>query len=380
MNHTTPILTSQHPAAFLMQQWKLFMNGVDRVLIFYLQRGHIEGLEWNQHMRGIISPLTLSEEAERELSIIIKERTAYQWLRPELLPFINKERLSINQLDLFSESLYLVLQVRNMYEEIPLISYLFFRDDCSNFGISNGQTQLETSHKAIIGNMATQFASVSLNNFYNVQHEASSFRQQTLKILEANQMGSDRDKDELLTWKNDWLDTYLLDLSKRDGVNYVISDAARTKLLTASDNYEISKEAIDNCIDYICKLYPVTPGDDLTIEAAYLMISPTKEQAVNAPKAEPTSRQSKVILLLDRLEEAAVSLYRQDQAITSAEVGANMVKPISAPAISDALRKNKVRILQLLEQYPQKWTTIRKHFKPIINLRAKKDQFLNASS
>ncbi len=369
-----------HPAAFLMQQWQGFIHGADRVLAFYeeAQNKAIEGLEWNQQMHGIISPLSISEEARQKLSSLFKDKTAYQWLRPDLLPFMNQERLSISQLDLFSESHYLVLLVRTSSHASTILSYLFFRNDCSNFGISDGRRQLDTSHKAIIGKMASQFASIVLRNYFDAQQQSESFRQQTKSILSASQLDSNRYKTDLNNWKNNWLDTYLSDLSKRDGLNYVISEDAREKLMSSKLDYEHCKLTIDNCIDYICKLQGVTPGDEVLLEGAYLVL-PQQLNAQTPFVSEPVQRPNKVILLLDRLEDAAIALQQQGLAITSAEVGAQMPKPITAPAISDALRKHRVRILHLLEQYPERWNTIRQYFKPIINLKNKKYGFLNAS-
>ncbi len=369
-----------HPAIFLLEQWRHFMNGVDRVMCFYEQGvTPLEGLEWNRQMHGISTPLTIADEVQEKLVSIIKEKTAYQWLRPDLLPFINQSQVSLNQLDLFSESLYLVLLIRTNHHSIKLISYLFFRNDCSNFGISDGRTQLETSHKAIIGKMASQFASLTLNNFFKAKEETSAFKQQTKILLEARQLESNRGKEELDAWKNNWLDTYLIERSQRDGFNYVISSAAKEKLLTAGLNYEQSKGIIDNCIVYICNLNEFVTGDEVLIDASYLVITTPREPMHTTASVQPVQGTNKTILLLNRLEEAALQLYKQGLPITSADVGASLSKPISAPAISDALRKNRVRILQLFEQYPQRWMTIRQSFKPIINLKTKKSSFLNAS-
>jgi hypothetical protein len=50
-----------------------------------------------------------------------------------------------------------------------------------------------------------------------------------------------------------------------------------------------------------------------------------------------------------------------------------MEKPISAPAITDAIRKNRENILQLLEQHPEKWQLIRSYFKPLTNILPESD-------
>ncbi|MBR8535767.1 hypothetical protein KDU71_09385 [Carboxylicivirga sediminis] len=368
-----------HPAAFLMRQWQSFLSGLDRILTFYESDKQVEGLEWHQQMHGIITPLNIGDEARQKLKNISREKISHQWLRPELLPFVSQDTLKLNQLDLFSESHYLVLLVRTRSRETTILSYLFFRNDCSNFGISGNQSKLETSHKAIIGQMASQFASITLGNYYSVREESESFKEATRSLLNANQLDNTKQSESLKEWKNNWLDTYLLESSRRDGVNYVISVQARDKLLSGEHTYEVCKVAIDNCIDYICKLYNPATGDELMIEASYIQLTQQSAHQQVSKTFLASNQQNRAMLILDRLEDAATYLQQQGQSITSADVGATMQKPISAPAISDALRKNRVRILQLLEQYPERWPIIRRYFKPIINLRNKNNQFLSAS-
>jgi hypothetical protein len=80
------------------------------------------------------------------------------------------------------------------------------------------------------------------------------------------------------------------------------------------------------------------------------------------------SRQSKAMLLLDRLEKAASSLKSRSLPLTGANVGKNMSPPISAPAITDALSKNRILIRQLITRHPDKWEIIRREFRPLLNV------------
>ncbi|WP_430811135.1 MULTISPECIES: hypothetical protein [unclassified Carboxylicivirga] len=384
MNSPLKIASHNHPAAFLLEQWQLFLNGLDRVILFYrinnVEPGY-EAMEWNRQLQQAMVPMTVGEELAARLDEIIAERKPHQWLRPEHLPFVQQATLSIAQLDLFSESQYLVLLVKSQVSHLAILSYLFFRNDCSNFGISDGRSQLETSHKAIIGKMASQFASISLNTFERNTTAEKTFREQTRELLSARQMVTQNSQNEFTDWKSQWLDSYLNKQSERDGVNYVISKNTQAKILNSPGSYRQIEQALDKAVDYICKLFPATPGDTISLDEAYLILPSDTSQSSDHTTAnqQPQTRQSKTMQLLDRLENAANALQQRGQAITSADVGAAMAKPISAPAISDALRKNKIRILQLLEQYPQRWTTIRQSFKPIINLSVKRDDYLSAS-
>jgi hypothetical protein len=71
--------------------------------------------------------------------------------------------------------------------------------------------------------------------------------------------------------------------------------------------------------------------------------------------------------LLDKLENAAKTLQSKNIPLIGLKVGKAMEPPVSAPAITDALGKNRVIIRHILEKYPEKWETIRKDFKPLLN-------------
>jgi hypothetical protein len=45
-----------------------------------------------------------------------------------------------------------------------------------------------------------------------------------------------------------------------------------------------------------------------------------------------------------------------------------MAPPISAPAITDALSKNRILIRQLITRHPGKWEIIRQEFRPLQNI------------
>jgi hypothetical protein len=58
----------------------------------------------------------------------------------------------------------------------------------------------------------------------------------------------------------------------------------------------------------------------------------------------------------------------REMPLTGLNVGSACSTPISAPAISDALKKHRNKILTLLGLYPDRWNLIRSEFKPLINV------------
>jgi hypothetical protein len=68
------------------------------------------------------------------------------------------------------------------------------------------------------------------------------------------------------------------------------------------------------------------------------------------------------------LEEAANIVLKQKKPLIGTNVGKAFEKPITAPAISDALKNHRKTIKDLINENPQRWTLIRNEFKPLINL------------
>jgi hypothetical protein len=72
--------------------------------------------------------------------------------------------------------------------------------------------------------------------------------------------------------------------------------------------------------------------------------------------------------LLSRLELAAQNVLNEHLPLTGKKLGNHCEKPISAPAISEALKKHKSEIVELLTKYPEQWPILREEFTPIKNI------------
>jgi hypothetical protein len=80
------------------------------------------------------------------------------------------------------------------------------------------------------------------------------------------------------------------------------------------------------------------------------------------------SNDRKTTTLLDRYEAAALKAKEKGLLVNGKNLAAQLDPPVTPPAITDAVKKNKSKIAYLLQQYPDKWTYTRKSIKPISNL------------
>jgi len=68
------------------------------------------------------------------------------------------------------------------------------------------------------------------------------------------------------------------------------------------------------------------------------------------------------------MENAALNVKSKNKMLTSSNLGNEFPTPITPPAISDALKKHRTKILFLFKEYPHRWEIIRSEFRPIQNI------------
>jgi len=161
---------------------------------------------------------------------------------------------------------------------------------------------------------------------------------------------------------------HLQELSKKYGRTYILTDDAVNKIREFKGNLKHLPVIFENAIVFTENL--LMTGEEEVVNIHSYSLDFDSYQVIE--KAEQftrkiDSRQSKAMQFLDKLEMAAIGLKNKNIAIISSKVGQSLIPPISAPAITDALGKNRELIRQLIEKYPNKWETIRKEFKPLAN-------------
>lgn len=363
-----------------MQHWPSIFEGMDRIVGFWTSSEQMTGQEWKRTVsKGEVDFGTVEVEAglEKQLAQNMVRKPGYTWISASQLPFEKDLTQPLRQLDLFSEQAYLVLQVilpAGNTQQSALF-YLYFRNDKSNFGISDSSGGLTTAEKAIIGRLAFTIGKTKFLEKTQELKDKTHFNTTTQQLVRQLQNSLNTANEQEIAWKNAWLDQALSEISQRNGVNYVMSEDARTELWSKASSFTEAGEIVKNTIVYICNLFEFST-DEFIIEKAFL-VAPVNstEKSTQLP-----TRMDKTFALLDRLEDAAQKVQQGGAILTSAEVGKHMDKAITAPAISDALKKNRVRILQLLRDNPEKWLLIRHHFKPLSNLLRKKNDQLRATS
>jgi hypothetical protein len=117
----------------------------------------------------------------------------------------------------------------------------------------------------------------------------------------------------------------------------------------------------------------------IQLDEAYIHSLSSNEQSA-AFDNRTTENDDKVIQLLNRYEDAALSINELGGTLNAKEIAKRLDPPVTPPAITDAVKKNRRKIAYLLRQYTNRWKIIRKSIRPIQHLDNAQDTFESKAS
>jgi hypothetical protein len=355
----------------------LFLPGIEKIAGIYYSRK-------DQRIRLISR--RRNEEIEEDFEEVIQkpenlvmiqkyraEYHQYSWIKKGDLPFelSNQMRLAVPTLFTELENVILVLRFRNEDDKLNDLLMIYFNQNLGNFGLNKSDKVLTADHKVIIGHVLYyQFKSFLQINLAN-RSLLRTLNNGVRSVINENLSLKDQLTQIKASYGENILNIaqlHLQELSREYNRAYVLTDEAMLKLREFKGNLKHLPVILENAVVFTENLLLLTAEETVNIHSysldfeSYQVIDKTEQHT-----RKIDSRQSRAMQLLDRLEMAAVSLKSRNIAIISSKVGQALDTPVSAPAITDALGKNRVVIRQLLDKYPDKWEIIRTEFKPLLN-------------
>lgn len=356
-----------------------FLPGIEKVMAVYfnkqadtIQAIMRENPEKNQEIR-----LVSLHENRDVINRMRTGRASFNWFSKEDLSFeLIPEKNNHKELFSETENLVLMLRFQNPDDKLFDLLFIYFRKNLSSFGLSRSDRPLSTENKNIIATL--------LHNSFQTQFSISTENRKIYRIINEN-LKSLVNEAAYLKGKLSNTQTYygesILNLSKaylkeksnETGKNYILEESAEKKLSGFKGNINHLHAIINQSVIYLSNMYPekeeiVLREWDINLENYQAEEDEEKSRFLS------DTRYLKTISLLDRLETAARKLSGEHKRLTGNNVGKTMPNSISAPAISDSLKKHKKKILLLFEKYPDKWELIRERFKPVQNLLTNKDE------
>ncbi|MEI6124480.1 MAG: hypothetical protein WCQ95_12720 [Bacteroidota bacterium] len=305
----------------------------------------------------------------------------FQWYAEEDLPFnVNKQK--IKQLEVFNELQrnVLLIAIGNEFDKKNDLLFFYFNENISNFAMSNSSKSLSQENKTIIGSLLSNSLNTLLDVVRNDRKTLSNYNHNVNHIISSMKLAQSavsdfRDKHDmvLLNYANELLGQ----LSETSGTKFVLEESAIQKIKGYEGNIAELKNVIHNATFFAGNLNIGLNENIVRIEDFHLNFKLAKSIETVQPIHQENTRYQKTISLLDKLEEAAKDVITQKKDLTGSNVGNACKKAISAPAISDALKKHRAKIISLLKEYPDRWSLIRSEFKPLINVLTPKHSHLD---
>lgn len=309
-----------------------------------------------------------------------------KWLKDDEMPFDNvhfKKQLIIdkprkknqNQLEVFDEENIVVLSIGFLNQYDNNYDRLFFRfnRELSNFGVSDSSKTFTPDLRNIIGFLIYNNVKTIINSCREDLSKYISFNEHTKAIIKKiNRLKEDAEKANNSFGLNiaDLCKSYVAELSSNsDRFNYILTDDAINRLKAYRGDITELKPIILKAVAFADNLYFNSPETDIYISEEYLNFENIGAGTATKPQeVQLFDKYSKTIMLLDKLENAARDVVANNMNLTSANVAKACSTPITAPAVSDALKKHRGKIKTMFEKYPDRWKIIRENFKPVRNL------------
>ncbi len=303
------------------------------------------------------------------------DNAPYSWLRKEDLPFEIKHKEKV-QLEIFNElnNSILLVRIQNVFDSKNDLFFVYFNQDLSNFGTISPNKILSTENKTIIGHILRNSILTFIQNSRNDKDLFMTLNENTRSIIkernylrEELKITQEKYKEGLIRLSN----SYLAELFKSNGVIYRLSEGAVKKIREYSGDIGNLKPVIFQAAR-VAETMNLDGTDDILIADFHIVMDEKKEPRQKETTSEPVGdvpvKYNKTFLLLDKLENAALLLKSKNMLLTGANIGHEFPTPVTPPAITDALKKHKQKILFLFREYPGRWEVIRSEFRPIQNI------------
>ncbi len=350
---------------FLLQHGMTLIPGITGMMVVYYDNDSFGEVMLFRENYSILAPQKI-EYFDPTLVKAGNFKQPWQWLTDSEMPFNRQHKPRGQNLTLWDDEKIRNLQI-NLYDKDNqhiITCYFIFSDTQALFG-NSGDSKLSTQNKHLVSNILynhlqhlREHYSYMLKLLEEQQNYLTSVESQLKYLYQRIQTSQIQEK----RWIVDFCRLKLEQLSQQYGLYITISDSAMQEILNLANSASMLADILSHSVEKLKILNPTT--QQFVLEPWHILAhshSTVKETVGN-------NKPERAVELLDRLERASNKVLQKKLKLTSVNVGLHCDEPITAPAISDALKKNAGRISQLMHKNPDRWPLLRKEFKPIRNI------------
>ncbi len=286
------------------------------------------------------------------------------------------------QFKLDNENDHLILSMRfnSLFDKNNDVVILNFKPELSFFGIEGGQIKMNTSHKTIISNLLYKSSGSVLEQSQEDFNKLKGFANKTKATLDTlkqykqllKQVREDHHKNIVSIAQS-----FISGLSSRYCVEFIFTDECIDALKDFSSDLPRLKVIVENAAEYAYSLNSFDNLATIVIEEEYLEIDiadvSTIEQQTEIKKSSTKpDKKERAEIMLSKLEFAVKRVMANKEKMNGTNVGKSFNPPISAPAITDYLKKHFDEINEILRDNPSKYPVSRANFRPLKNVISEK--------
>lgn len=293
-----------------------------------------------------------------------KQRPRYSWVD---LQSSNPSR-GENQLKIQGEykNHCLLIRFPNSHDKLNDLLIIYFKNEEQVFRVSDKKQKLSTELKQSLASVYVRSLDVIRKQIEDDQaihgliqeHKANLIESEVFNIKEITTLK----KKQILLIKS-IIDNKANELVPGNEFIFEWDDKALSYIAT---NFTDLSE-----IDKIIKRALIIAINDADDNSNRIKVKETHVKTIDIDAKEDeqivTTRYMRTTTLLDRYESAAAEVLKENKNLTGSNLGAALNPPITAAAISDAIRKHASKITHLLNKHPQRWSILRSSFKAIQN-------------
>ncbi len=323
---------------------------------------------------GILKSDNPSNYRAGDLSKMAKQIKGLAWYSLSELPLMSHGQISISS-SLFDELLksVLVLNLSKPDGSNQDLFFIYFRKDSSEFGPISPENVFDTNQKMFVGRLIYNTLNAVIKQLDENREALSSYNQQINLMLIQYRRQLDEKENEIAVFHNKLSQIVLSMVDDIQGKSVKFTSAAIAYLWSNFTDLSQLKTQILEAVNFVLTLSFGSIGNEIVVDIHHFkpLDKPSEitHEKVNISSENSYDSHTKVYQFLDMLEKAAGFLIKRGEKITSTNMGGTLEQPITAAAISDKLKNHSRKIVLLLQQYPDKWATIRYHFKPLINIQ-----------
>lgn len=342
--------------------------GIARVLIFFREEKKLK------YCSGIDIEHVESNYCDDSLAQLIipqfKSRIPWEWHSEGDVPY---EHGATNQIQrtVFSEEGNRILLVRLSPDDQHCnhLVYLHFPLQFHWAGKDRSQPELSTDHKSLISFLLYHSLNKLLQELIHSEKVRTRIAE-AMKLLGKQLYGIKGEvslaEERLLKLKTEVIRYFSDEAAAHSGINVSLDTSALKFLLHHDANPADLRRAIHEAVEIA--ILTIDPNeDDLVLFEWHFLSSGLSDQVEKAVDVIAERIADRTIAVLDRLEMAARRVIDARESLTGQNLGKACTPPISAPAISDAIKKHGHRFPSLFQRHPERWKLLRTHFKPIQN-------------